>query len=86
MKIMEKSTKGLFDFLCDRMQDLNDGKITYHDLMAYAAATRQLNNLVRLELDFAKFKGHVNHIQNDRTVSKDGDNQRRITIHIDGPS
>lgn len=51
---MEKSAKGIFEFLCNQMTSLVDKQITVEELKAQANSVKQLNNLLRYELDRAK--------------------------------
>lgn len=52
---MEKSSKGIFEFLCTQMDRLAVGKIKVEDLKAQAASAKQLNNVLMYELNRAKF-------------------------------
>jgi hypothetical protein len=56
MKTDEEYSGWLLNFLCEQMNGLAECKITYHELMAFAAAARQMNNTRRLDLDIEKFK------------------------------
>jgi hypothetical protein len=51
---MEKSSKGIFDFLCQQMEKLDKKMITVEHLKAQAGSAKQLNNLLKYELDRAK--------------------------------
>lgn len=51
---MEKSTKGIFSFLCEQMQKLDEKKISTEQLKQQANAAKQLNNVLKYELDKAK--------------------------------
>jgi hypothetical protein len=51
---MEKSSKGIFYFLCNQMERLEGNAISVEELRAFSGATKQLNNLLRYELDRAK--------------------------------
>lgn len=51
---MEKSTKGIFEFLCIQMDKLDKKQITVEHLKAQAGSAKQLNNLLKYELDRAK--------------------------------
>lgn len=52
---MERSSKGLFDFLCGQMEKLDRKQISIEHLKAQAAASKQLNNVLMYELNRAKF-------------------------------
>jgi hypothetical protein len=52
---MERSSKGLFDFLCSQMEKLDKKQISIEHLKAQAAAGKQLNNVLMYELNRAKF-------------------------------
>ena len=51
---MEKSAKGIFDFLCIQMEKLDKKLISVEHLKAQAGSAKQLNNLLKYELDRAK--------------------------------
>lgn len=51
---MERSTKGVFDFLCQQMEKLDKKLISVEHLKAQANSAKQLNNLLKYELDRAK--------------------------------
>ena len=51
---MERTTKGIFDFLCSQMDKLDKKTITVEHLKAQAGSAKQLNNLLKYELDRAK--------------------------------
>jgi hypothetical protein len=51
---MEKTSKGIFEFLCSQMQKLDERKINVEQLKAQSGAAKQLNNLLKYELDRAK--------------------------------
>ena len=51
---MEKTSKGIFEFLCLQMEKLDEKKITVEHLKAQAGTAKQLNNLLKYELDRAK--------------------------------
>lgn len=48
------TTKELYTFLSDQMKRLEERVITIEDLKAQASATKQLNNLLKYELDRAR--------------------------------
>ena len=51
---MEKSSKGIFEFLCNQMDKLDKKQITVEHLKAQSGSAKQLNNLLKYELDRAK--------------------------------
>jgi hypothetical protein len=51
---MEKSAKGIFEFLCQQMEKLDKKQINVEQLKAQAGSAKQLNNLLKYELDRAK--------------------------------
>ena len=51
---MEHSSKGIFDFLCIQMDKLDKKMITVEHLKAHSGSAKQLNNLLKYELDRAK--------------------------------
>jgi hypothetical protein len=51
---MERTTKGIFDFLCNQMDKLDKKQITVEHLKSQAGAAKQLNNLLKYELDRGK--------------------------------
>lgn len=51
---MEKSSKGIFEFLCQQMEKLDKQQINVEQLKAQTNSVKQLNNLLRYELDRAK--------------------------------
>lgn len=51
---MEKTSKGIFDFLCNQMEKLDKKQITVEHLKAQSGSAKQLNNLLKYELDRAK--------------------------------
>jgi len=51
---METNAKGIFKFLCEQMEKLEQKKITVEHLKAQAGSAKQLNNLLKYELDRAK--------------------------------
>ncbi len=51
---MEKSSKGIFEFLCLQMEKLDKKLISVEHLKAQAGSAKQLNNLLKYELDRAK--------------------------------
>lgn len=52
---MERTSKGLYDFLCGQMEKLAAKKSTVEELKAQAASAKQLNNILMYELNRAKF-------------------------------
>lgn len=51
---MEKSTNGIFIFLCEQMEKLDKKLISTEHLKQQANAAKQLNNVLKYELDKAK--------------------------------
>ncbi len=51
---MEKSSKGIFEFLCNQMDKLDKKQINVEQLKAQSGSAKQLNNLLKYELDRAK--------------------------------
>lgn len=51
---MERTTKGIFEFLCLQMEKLDKKQISVEHLKAQAGSAKQLNNLLKYELDRAK--------------------------------
>ncbi len=51
---MEKSSKGIFEFLCLQKEKLDKKLISVEHLKAQAGSAKQLNNLLKYELDRAK--------------------------------
>ena len=51
---MEKSSKGIFEFLCLQMEKLDKKLISVEHLKAQAGSAKQLNNLLKYELGRAK--------------------------------
>lgn len=51
---MEKSSKGIFEFLCNQMDKLDKKQISVEHLKAQSGSAKQLNNLLKYELDRAK--------------------------------
>lgn len=51
---MERSTKGIFDFLCSQMEKLDKKQISVEALKAHGNTAKQLNNVLKYELDRAK--------------------------------
>ncbi len=51
---MERSAKGIFDFLCSQMEKLDKKQITVEALKAQGNTAKQLNNVLKYELDRAK--------------------------------
>jgi uncharacterized protein YbaP (TraB family) len=51
---MEKTSKGIFEFLCKQMEQLDKKVISVEHLKAQGNAAKQLNNLLKYELDRAK--------------------------------
>lgn len=51
---MERTTKGIFDFLCQQMDKLDKKQISVEHLKAQSGSAKQLNNLLKYELDRAK--------------------------------
>ena len=51
---MERTSRGVFDFLCSQMEKLDKKQITVEHLKAQAGSAKQLNNLLKYELDRAK--------------------------------
>ena len=52
--MMEKSSKGIFEFLCLQMEKLDKKLISVEHLKSQAGSAKQLNNLLKYELDRAK--------------------------------
>lgn len=51
---MERTSKGIFDFLCAQMEKLDKKQISVEALKAQGNTAKQLNNLLKYELDRAK--------------------------------
>jgi hypothetical protein len=51
---MERTSKGIFEFLCIQMEKLDKKQISVEHLKAQAGSVKQLNNLLKYELDRAK--------------------------------
>lgn len=51
---MERTTKGIWDFLCGQMEKLDKKMISVEHLKAQSNSVKQLNNLLKYELDRAK--------------------------------
>lgn len=51
---MEKNSKGVFEFLINQMEKLEQKKIDVETLKEQANAAKQLNNLLKYELERAK--------------------------------
>lgn len=51
---MDRTSKGIFEFLCGQMEKLDKKQISVEHLKAQAGSAKQLNNLLKYELDRAK--------------------------------
>lgn len=74
---MERSSKGIFDFLCSQMENLSGNQITVDDLKAQAQAAKQLNNVLMYELNRSKFlqkypDAEIRNVESDENKSKKG--------------
>ena len=71
---MINSSKGVFDFLCNQMDKLDKKQITIEALKAQANSAKQLNNLLKYELDRAKAIQKYKHIE-IREIEENGNNK-----------
>jgi hypothetical protein len=71
---MERSSKGIFDFLCLQMEKLDKKLINVEVLKGHAASAKQLNNLLKHELDRSRLIAKIPNIKireiEDFVVSK----------------
>ena len=62
-KKQERSTKSIFNHLCDQMERLADNEIDVDTAKAHAQLAKQANNLLKYELDratsIAKYRGDL---------------------------
>lgn len=71
---MINSSKGVFDFLCNQMDKLDKKQITIEALKAQANTAKQLNNLLKYELDRAKAIQKYKDIE-IREIEENGNNK-----------
>ena len=71
---MINSSKGVFDFLCNQMDKLDKKQITIEALKSQANTAKQLNNLLKYELDRAKAIQKYKDIE-IREIEENGNNK-----------